>query len=81
MILSSVTSMKRMFQDASSFNQPLEKWDVSNVTNMSGMFNCAVSFNQPLEKWDVSNVQDMSRMFDDAELMAHKPSWLSHKDG
>lgn len=104
--LSSVTSMKRMFQDASSFNQSLEKWnvsnvkdmsemfhgarsfnqllekwDVSNVTNMSGMFRGARSFNQPLEKWNVSNVKDMSGMFDDAELMAHKPSWLSHKDG
>jgi surface protein len=38
-----------MFQDATSFNQPLNKWNVSNVTNMWMMFNGATSFNQPLD--------------------------------
>ena len=61
--LKDVTNMGNMFFDASSFNQPLEKWDVSNVTNMHAMFSYASSFNQPLEKWDVSNVVDMSAMF------------------
>jgi len=27
-----VTTMAYMFYEATSFNQPLEKWDVSNVT-------------------------------------------------
>ena len=30
--------MSRMFEDADSFNQPLNNWDVENVTNMSNMF-------------------------------------------
>jgi surface protein len=45
-----------MLYGASSFNQPLEKLNVSNVTDMGGMFNGANSFNQPLEKWNVSYV-------------------------
>ena len=52
-----------MFCNASSFNQPLNNWDVSNVTDMSYMFEGATSFNQPLNNWNVSNVEDMSCMF------------------
>ena len=37
-----------MFRDAHSFNQPLNKWNVSNVEDMEDMFNNAESFNQPL---------------------------------
>ena len=37
-----------MFLAATSFNQPLNKWNVSNVTNMKFMFLDARSFNQPL---------------------------------
>ena len=52
-----------MFCGARSFNQPLNKWNVSKVTDMSWMFENARSFNQPLNKWNVSNVTDMSEMF------------------
>jgi len=37
-----------MFFNASSFNQPLNNWNVSKVTDMSFMFWHAESFNQPL---------------------------------
>ena len=38
-----------MFLNATSFNQPLNKWNVSNdVTYMRRMFDGADSFNQPL---------------------------------
>ena len=47
-----------MFRNASSFNQPLNDWNVSNVTIISYMFRDATSFNQPLNDWDVSNVMD-----------------------
>ena len=57
--LSQVTDMRSMFENASSFNQPLDKWNVSNVINMRSMFEDASSFNQPLEKWDMSNVKCM----------------------
>ena len=55
--------MSNMFDGAISFNQPLEKWDVSQVTTQCQMFLGAFSFNQPLEKWDVSNVTNMYQMF------------------
>ena len=52
-----------MFRGATSFNQSLNKWNVSNVTNMKFMFCAAESFNQPLNNWNVSNVEDMEGMF------------------
>ena len=51
-----------MFNGASSFNQPLNNWNVSNVKEMGYMFGDA-GFNQPLNNWDVSNVTDMGGMF------------------
>ena len=33
-----------IFEDATYFNEPLNKWNVSNVTNMEGMFYNATSF-------------------------------------
>ena len=48
--------MSWMFKEATSFNQPLNKWNVSKVTNMEAMFYGAESFNQPLNKWNVSKV-------------------------
>lgn len=64
--LSQVVSMNYMFYNASSFNQPINNWDVSNVTMMRSMFQGASSFNQPLNNWDVSNVGNMQSMFEDA---------------
>ena len=52
-----------MFMDATSFNQPLNNWNVSNVRNMFGMFRDAHSFNQPLNNWNVSKVKYMNFMF------------------
>jgi surface protein len=40
--------MAMMFVEATSFNQPLNNWNVSKVTNMEAMFWGATSFNQPL---------------------------------
>ncbi len=61
--LSEVTNMERMFSGCTSFNQPLNNWNVSNVTEMDWMFGECSAFNQPLDNWDVSNVTEMNYMF------------------
>lgn len=43
--------------DGSSFNQPLDHWDVSSVTDFERMFYAASKFNQPLAGWNMSSVQ------------------------
>lgn len=60
--LSGVTSMQSMFENTSSFNQPIGNWDVSNVIRMDSLFHNA-SFNQFIGNWNVSNVTSMVRMF------------------
>ena len=52
--------------NATSFNQPLNNWNVSNVTNMGAMFKGATPFNQPLNNWNVSNVTIIDEMFSGA---------------
>ena len=53
-------------RDATSFNQPLNNWNVSNVEDTAIMFYGARSFNQPLNNWNVSNVETMKLMFVEA---------------
>ena len=65
-ILSNVTAMNHMFEDASSFTGDVSNWDVSNVTNMARMFYQAAAFNGDVSAWDVSNVSNMARMFFEA---------------
>ena len=48
--------MHGMFCNSGSFNQPLNKWNVSKVTDMGGMFGGARSLNQRLNTGDWSNV-------------------------
>jgi hypothetical protein len=55
-----------MFINATSFNQPLNSWNVSAAINMDGMFSNATSFNQPLDSWNVYIVSEMRNMFNNA---------------
>ena len=49
-----------MFSGAESFNQPLEKWDVSNVEDMRKMFKGASKFSYYPKSWVVpENSEDM----------------------
>lgn len=61
--LSLVTSIQAMFRSASSFNEPINHWDVSNITDMSYLFYFTNSFNQGLSGWNTANVLDMQFMF------------------
>ena len=65
--------MTYIFCKAESFNQALDKWDVSNVTDMGEMFAGAESFNQSLDSWNVSKVKEMKDMFRDSP--AKRPKW------
>jgi surface protein len=52
-----------MFSPYTSFNEPLDAWDVSNVTKMTSMFADCANFNQPLNSWKVSSLEEMNSMF------------------
>src|SRR6056297_3214633 len=65
--LSNVTSMARMFEDASSVNADLNNWNVSTVTDVRNMFDGARSFNGNISSWDVSSVTNMTEMFNNAQ--------------
>lgn len=51
---------------ASTFNEPLQGWDVSNAVSMFAMFYEASAFNQDLSGWDVSSVRNFIGMFANA---------------
>ena len=61
--LSNVLGLTSMFENAQSFNEPVNNWNVSNVVNLKSMFQGAVNFNQPLDNWDVSNVISLDQLF------------------
>merc|ERR1711935_1274679 len=67
---SKVTTMMRMFYEASAFNQPLSFDDTSKVTTMERMFYEASAFNQPLS-FDTSKVTDMAGMFYDTDSLSN----------
>ena len=63
---SNVIDMSHIFNNASSFNQPIDNWSTSNVINMWRMLSSASSFNQPIGNWNTSNVTNMTFMFSGA---------------
>merc|ERR1712238_611707 len=60
------STMEFMFYNATSFDAPIDEWDVSQVFEMNLMFKNATSFNQPIDGWNVSQVNNMTEMFDGA---------------
>ncbi|WP_098715080.1 BspA family leucine-rich repeat surface protein [Acinetobacter baumannii] len=61
----SAVSMAFMFWYASSFNQPINDWDIRNVLNFQGFVQGATSFNQDLSAWPAkfnvnANMADVS---------------------
>ncbi|MEM7297555.1 MAG: BspA family leucine-rich repeat surface protein, partial [Bacteroidota bacterium] len=61
--LTGATSMFLMLAETSSFNEPVDHWDVSTITDMRSMLaNCPL-FNQSLSSWDVSNVTNIAGLF------------------
>ena len=74
-----------MFCDCESFNQPLNKWNVSKVKNMANLFrNCKI-FKQDLNDWNVVDTTQMSRIFHGASLFpslenARWYSWVTNAE-
>lgn len=66
--LNNVTTMRQMFQGASSLNSSIDHWDVSNVDNFMFTFREASSFNSPLNNWNVSNATTLRGMFHSASI-------------
>ncbi|EQA4397287.1 BspA family leucine-rich repeat surface protein [Acinetobacter baumannii] len=61
----SVVSMAYFFWYATSFNQPINDWDIRNVSNFEGFMQGATSFNQDLSAWPAkfnvnANMADVS---------------------
>ncbi|MDI3379301.1 BspA family leucine-rich repeat surface protein [Acinetobacter sp. V89_7] len=61
----SVVSMAYFFWNASSFNKPINDWDIRNVMSFTGFLQGATSFNQDLSPWAAkfnvnSNMADVS---------------------
>ena len=52
-----------MFSNCETFNQPLNKWNVSNVKNMFNMFYRCKMFNQSLNNWNVEKLIISQNMF------------------
>ena len=55
--------MKGLFNNAKSFNKPLDSWNVCSVTDMSKMFYEAENYNQCLKSWNLFSLNKSSDMF------------------
>ena len=74
-----VTKFERAFQNAVSFNQPLNNWNMSNAVTLQGMFYGAREFDQPLNNWDTSNVLNMRLMFGVSKYNSDITTWNTAK--
>lgn len=74
--------MSNMFNRASSFNQPLDAWNISSVKDIQGMFQYAIAFNQPLDSWDFSQVSLSHSIFRGADQFSYskklRKKWPKH---
>lgn len=52
-----------IFYGATSFNQPLNKWNMVAFGQFNGMFNNARVFNQDISMWNTSNCWRMANLF------------------
>ncbi len=84
--LANVTSLRRTFAGASSFNGAIGDWNTAPVTDMSSLFAGATSFEQDISTWCVAQISEKPPDFDsnagfEGQNQLH-PNWgdscLSH---
>ena len=63
--LSTTTSFKSLFEDATSFNADISEWDTKEITTMQSMFSGATSFNKPVNFY-THKVNNMKAVFSGA---------------
>lgn len=76
-ITSKVTTLYRLFENKTEFNQDISSWDTSNVITMYSMFNWATSFNQDLTSWNVIKIktEPYNFSYNSALISENKPLW------
>ena len=70
--------MQYMFFHASSFNQPLNNWNVSSVNNFKGLFYSASSFNQRF-KLNISPGANLLAIFGDTASLSNSNKAKIHE--
>jgi len=53
--VSGLEDLSRVFDGLDTFNEDLDRWDVSSATNMRGMFFGAERFNADITTWNTGN--------------------------
>ena len=48
-----------MFEEAETFNQDLNAWDLGSLANIKAMFNQASNFNGDVSAWNTARVTNM----------------------
>ena len=64
--------MRSMFDNAKSFNQELNNWNVSAVLNMEKMFKNAVNFNQNISNWNINHLAITHNIFKNTAIKFYK---------
>jgi hypothetical protein len=72
--------MSLMFNSATSFDQPLEMWNITKVCNMDFMFKDASNFSHYPMSWIVPSSKEMFVGTKVEQLSAEKPLKIVEKD-
>lgn len=67
--LDSLTTADYMFENATSFNQPVDSWGMDKAEKLRAMFVNASSFNQSLASWNLTSLLNTSSAFSGAANM------------
>ena len=72
----SVTTLRRTFHDATTFNsKSVIQWDTSGVTDLAALFLNCRAFNQDLSRWNTGNSFFLDSMFNGALLFNSNVSY------